>query len=145
MIPAKKVAEYFLSLVDEEIGETMSNMKLQKLLYYAQGFYLAIYGKPLFPESIEAWTHGPVVPDIYREYKSYGASPIPAPDSLDYESYGNGVREVLDEVYSVYGQFSATGLRNLTHKEPTWTDTPQGETISQDAMRDYFRTQLTDA
>ena len=78
MIPAIEVARYFLSLTDEDAGELISNLKLQKLLYYAQGFHLVIYGEPLFPETIEAWAHGPVVTSVYHQYKEYGSEPIPA-------------------------------------------------------------------
>jgi uncharacterized phage-associated protein len=52
---------HFLKLSQPDIGDVISNLKLQKLLYYAQGFYLAIYGKALFEEDIVAWEHGPVV------------------------------------------------------------------------------------
>lgn len=55
---AIEVARYFLALQDEDAGEGISNLKLQKLLYYAQGIYLAMEGKSLFPERIEAWTYG---------------------------------------------------------------------------------------
>src|SRR5450631_518283 len=60
MLTARAVADYFLSLVDEEAGDSLSNLKLQKLVYYAQGFSLALTGKRLFDEAIEAWEHGPV-------------------------------------------------------------------------------------
>ena len=77
MHTAFSVAKYFLFLSDEEAGDTISNLKLQKLLYYAQGFHLALNDSPLFAESIEAWTHGPVVPVVYQLYKHAGASAIP--------------------------------------------------------------------
>ncbi|MGA8142178.1 MAG: type II toxin-antitoxin system antitoxin SocA domain-containing protein, partial [Desulfobaccales bacterium] len=77
MISCVDVAKYFLSLTDEESGELISNLKLQKLVYYAQGFHLVFYDTPLFSERIEAWTYGPVVPDLYHEYKSHGPCSIP--------------------------------------------------------------------
>ncbi|OQY42717.1 MAG: hypothetical protein B6240_13665 [Desulfobacteraceae bacterium 4572_87] len=55
-------------MLDEEAGDLISNLKLQKLVYYAQGFYLALYDEPLFNEPIEAWTHGPVIRELYRSY-----------------------------------------------------------------------------
>ena len=70
MLSCDDAAKYFLAQVSEDAGDLISNLKLQKLLYYAQGFHLALYDQPLFPEAIEAWTHGPVVPDLYRHYKS---------------------------------------------------------------------------
>lgn len=65
MLTANDIAKYFLALSNnEESGELISNLKLQKLLHYAQGFYLALYDQPLFHEPIEAWAHGAVIPDF---------------------------------------------------------------------------------
>jgi uncharacterized phage-associated protein len=137
------VGKYFLSRVDDESGDSISNLKLQKLLYYAQGFHLAVYDEPIFLERIEAWVHGPVVPDVYYQLKQFGADPIQLPQDVDLdEIFGNREKELLDEVYSVYGQFSATALRNMTHDEPPWKQTAQGETISHDLMRDFFKTRI---
>lgn len=116
--------------------------KLQKLVYYAQGFALALFDKPLFSERIEAWTHGPVIPALYHEYKGYGAGAIPSPAILDFPKYDQETRDLLDEVYAVYGQFAAWKLRNMTHKEPPWCNTPEGHEITHDALRAYFKTQV---
>jgi uncharacterized phage-associated protein len=138
---AHDVAHYFVSLVDEEEGDSISNLKLQKLLYYAQGFHLAFFDRPLFTESIKAWKHGPAVPQVYHEYKDFGANPIPV-TKVNLDDYPQETREFLDEVYSVYGQFTAPKLLQLTHSEPPWKDTPQSETISHESMRTFFKTLL---
>jgi uncharacterized phage-associated protein len=143
MISCFDVARYFLALVDEDAGDSLSNLKLQKLVYYAQGFHLAVFDEPLFAESIEAWTHGPVVPAMYHVFKGFGASPVKMNEELDQRKYSPQLRELLDEVYSVYGQFSAVRLRNITHEEPPWQQTPQGGTISHALMKEYFKTQIT--
>jgi len=143
MLSCYDVAQYFLAKADEEAGDLMSNLKLQKLVYYAQGFALAVLDRPLFPERIEAWTHGPVVSALYHEYKSYGADAIPSPRELDFSKYDQETRELLDEVYIVYGQFAAWKLRNMTHQEPPWRDTPEGQEITHDALRAYFKMQVT--
>lgn len=143
MLSCYDVAQYFLAKADEDAGDLMSNLKLQKLVYYAQGCALALLDKPLFPERIEAWVHGPVVPALYREYKSYGAEAIPSPQALDFSKYDQETRELLDEIYAVYGQFAAWKLRNMTHQDPPWHHTPAGQEITQDALRAYFKTQVT--
>ena len=74
-VTAMQVAQHFLALQDEDAGDLISNLKLQKLLYYAQGIHLALNGQPLYPERIEAWQHGPVVPEIYHAFKEYRARP----------------------------------------------------------------------
>jgi uncharacterized phage-associated protein len=136
---AREIAQYFVSLVDEEAGDSISNLKVQKLLYYAQGGYLAFYDRPLFPEAIKAWAHGPVVPQVYHDYKHCGAGPIPV-EQVDLGKYPADVREILDEVDSVYGQFTATKLRAMTHQEPPWRDTPINETITHEKMKEFFKT-----
>ncbi|MGK7927344.1 MAG: Panacea domain-containing protein [Spirulina sp.] len=145
MISARDVAEYFLALADDEndsSGELISNLKLQKLLYYAQGLHLALFDRPLFPEKIESWTYGPVIPEIYRYYKEYGSGSLPFPKDFDYSKFNDKIKDVLEEVYRVYGQFSAWKLRNLAHNEPPSKNTPTGSVISLDSLKEHFKTQL---
>ena len=140
---AQDIAEYFVAQVDEEAGESISNLKVQKLLYYAQGFHLAIYGTPLFPEALKKWEHGPVVPQVYHEFKKYGSGPIPV-EPINVEKYSAELRELLDEVFSVYGQFTATKLRNMTHQERPWIEAQMNGEISRDVMKQFFQTLVVD-
>ena len=145
MYRAADVARYFLSLSDEEAGDTISNLKLQKLLYYAQGFHLAVFGSPVFNDRIEAWTHGPVVPDSYHAYKAFGAGAISARDDFDPMTIDEATRVLLDEVHDVYGQYSAWKLRNMTHAETPWVEayaSSPGTIIDTIALCDYFKTRL---
>lgn len=139
-ITARDVADYFLASVDEESGDNISNLKLQKLVYYAQGFHLAIHGEPLFDDPIVAWAHGPVVPSLYHAFKDHGAGAIPRPDDFTGSKYAPEVSELLDEVLEVYGQFSAWKLRDMTHDELPWKSVSPNELISQDSLRDFFST-----
>jgi uncharacterized phage-associated protein len=146
MLTCFDVAKYFLNLancIDDE-RELISNLKLQKLIYYAQGFSLAINDKPLFEEPIEAWQHGPVVSDLYHHCKEYGSEGIPCPIDFDLSKYSNDDIELLEEVYSVYGQFSAWKLRNMTHEEIPWKDAIIGDTIPHGAMQTYFKTMIVE-
>lgn len=140
------VADYFLSKSCEDAGDLISNLKLQKLAYYAQGFGLALLGKPLFEERIEAWMHGPVVPDLYHRYSGHGSAGIPAPANFDQSVFSPAELRLLDEVYAVYGQYSAWKLRELTHEETPWLDNYQegvmSREIPRDAMAEYFRDNL---
>src|SRR5260364_15608 len=117
MVSVFDVANYFLTLVEEEVGDALSNLKLQKLVYYAQGFHLALFSRPLFENAIEAWTHGPVIPGLYHAYKQYGAGALPRPVDFDLDIFDRETCELLDEVYQVYGQYSAWMLRDITHQE----------------------------
>jgi uncharacterized phage-associated protein len=62
-------------------------MKLQKLLYYAQGFAMVILGKPLFDEDFEAWDYGPVLRAVYDKFKGYGSGALPKPENFSFDVY----------------------------------------------------------
>ncbi len=136
---AQDVARFFLSLVDTDDND-VSNLKLQKLCYYAQGVGLAVRGAPLFKEDLLAWDHGPVIPPLYGQYKENGAQPIAAVDDLDPEMFEESDRELLHDIYDYYGQFSAWRLREMTHNEPPWQNAYKtaSKLISLDALRGYF-------
>lgn len=113
------VARYIL----EKRGQ-MSAMKLQKLVYYSQGWHLVFDGEPLFDADIEAWANGPVVRDLYRAHRGQfvvGVDGFPATGELsDYE------RETIDAVLEAYGEFDAHQLSNLTHGEQPWIEARDG-------------------
>ncbi len=124
-------------------GERLTNLKLQKLLYYQQGYHLAVFGSPLFNENIEAWMYGPVVPDIYNEYSPYGSSSLPEVE--DAITLTDDEEELFNEVYDSYRDFSAIGLMNRTHKEKPWASVSphdRGTVISQESMKEYFKSQI---
>lgn len=146
VLSARDIAEYFLTFSEElDSGEGISNLKLQKLLYYAQGYYLAAFDRPLFQDPIEAWTHGPVVTGVYHTYKDFASNPISPPSNFDPEKIPAETRDFLDEVYDIVGQYSAWKLREMTHNEPPWKNTDKGEVIPQSAMRDYFQNLVDDS
>lgn len=142
MLTCYDVAEYFLTLIDEEVGDLMSNLKLQKLVYYAQGLHLALYDKPLFKENLEAWQYGPVVPELYHFYKDFGSGAIPVPQTVNFDKYNNEIKAFLNEVYAVYGQFSAFKLSQMTHEEPPWKETSLNQVISHESMKTFFQTRI---
>ena len=142
MAIAGSVANYILSLSNPDEGDIISHLKLQKLLYYSQGFFLALYDRPLFLEPIEHWDHGPVVPTIYQHYKVHEANALPVPSHFNFSSLTGDEKSVIEEVYDIYGQFSAWKLRQMTHREPPWVDTDSCEQISHASLTHYFKTQL---
>ncbi len=140
-------------LVNYKGKEKITNLKLQKLLYYCQAWYLAFNNKPLFKDEIQAWLHGPVVPEIYRKFKEFAWNPIEpkeaiTPIELDDDSE-NLVREVLKE----YGDVDPKSLEAMTHNEDPWInarkgirsphDYWEGEVKCKD-MRDYYRSRLAE-
>ncbi len=143
------VANYFLQNADYDDGDAITNLKLQKLVYYAQAWHLALCGKKLFSGRFEAWAHGPVCPELYRKCKEYGHDAIPqdALARLGQKRITGESLEILEEVLEVYGQFSASRLRELTHNEDPWKeargDCSPGDrcnsVISEETMREYYR------
>ncbi len=140
-LTAQDVADYFLARVDVKSGDVMTPLKLQKLLYYVQGLHLAMAdGEPLFAESLCAWKHGPVVRSIYRRYRKFEHRPIDPPARLQVDKYPPETSEILDAVYSNYGQFSAKKLEDMTHEEPPWRATPQSRVIPPELLAEFFTT-----
>lgn len=139
------IADYFLFKAQQQGQELLSNMKLQKLVYYAQGLHLALGGSPLFEENLEAWTYGPVVPSLYRKYKAYGSGCISADPFFNPEIIDERTKEFLDEVYDVFGQFSAIRLMELSHSDKCWQDAGIGNLITNESMIESLKKYLADA
>lgn len=138
------VAKFFLAQSNEEAGDLVSNLKLQKLVYYAQGFHLAVYDEPLFDDAIEAWTHGPVVPVVYHHFKHHGSGSIPVPDDFNPTVFTQEQFELLNEVQQIYGQYSAWRLREMTHEEAPWRlnfePGAMSKVIPAESMQSFFKT-----
>ena len=119
MFSALEIADFFIKRDEEGI----SNPKLQKLLYYGQGCFLASFDKLLFKEEIRAWTNGPVVEKVYHHYKKFGDSPIP-PENEDptcfITSMSKEEQGLLEDVHDIYGGYTAWKLRDMTQEEPIW-------------------------
>lgn len=144
---ASAIADYFIYIANET-GSYISNLKLQKLVYYAQAWHLAVYNAPLFDEDFEAWVHGPVIPALYYEYKQFGWKPILK--EVERPSFSQELQELLDEVTDEYFACDAFELEQMTHQEDPWIEArkslPKDEAsnviISKQLMGDYYRQRL---
>lgn len=137
----------------ESFGESPSPMKLQKLCYYAKGYVLAEKQKSIFDENIEAWQHGPVVPDLYREHSSFGWRPINTEINENTQNLiveNEEITEVVNQVVEAYGRYDGAALSTMTHQEDPWIkarknipiDAGSNEVISDKSMEDFFRKKL---
>lgn len=143
MITAQNVAEYFITVAHER-GEGMNNLKLQKLLYYAQAWHLAWHGEPLFPEKFQAWMSGPVIPELYWRYKDFGIAPIAPPEVNPHLS--PAIAEFLDEVATGYMPLDEWELHWQTRAEAPWLNARGGmddggpceNELSEADMETYF-------
>lgn len=140
------VASYFLCRLDREAGDTISTLKLQKLIYYAQAWSLVFRNQPLFYQDIEAWVHGPVVREVWNEYQDYKYRDIPEPVGFSDIEFEEDEIEVLEEVWMVYGELSAKHLEELTHSENPWIQARKGlepaekstNIISHEQIKNYY-------
>lgn len=141
VISSHQVADYVVFL-SRECGEIITNMMLQKFVYYIQAWFMAFYGRPLFHEKIEAWTYGPVQKDLYNRFKSYGSGNIDFEVRLEDIGLPEDIKEHIKAVIRVYGKYSAFELLNKTHNESPWKNTPDGDTIDINKMGKYYRERL---
>lgn len=143
MYKAKEIAKYIVCLAQEN-GDIITNLKLQKLLYYAQAWFLVNNGnKRLFKDDIQAWQYGPVVPDVYNEYQQFGRKPIEIDCNIekDFNNICDEVKEYLNEFCNEFLRFSATELVGMTHQETPWIEaTKKGfySVIDTDSMYEYY-------
>ncbi|MEO5891780.1 MAG: type II toxin-antitoxin system antitoxin SocA domain-containing protein [Ferruginibacter sp.] len=121
MYPASLIAYYFVKKgIDEKTPVTQ--MKLQKMVYFAQGIHLIIHKQPLVTENFQAWKYGPVIPGIYNTYKFYGSEPIDDTDwaitmeeNTDLSSLDTDAMETLDYTWDTLKNTNAVKLSNWTH------------------------------
>jgi|SRR6218665_458947 len=123
MYSPSQIADYFLSKSTPE--RPITPMKLNKLVYIAHGWNLAIEDCPLIDEHPEAWKYGPVIPSLYHRFKNYGNS------NIDYKpeapELAQGTIELLNEVWEKYGNDTGITLSSKTHQPGTpwynaWND-----------------------
>ena len=121
---AERIADYFISVANKQIideggiAEGITNLKLQKILYFAQAAHLAVHEKPLFKEEIEAWKFGPVIPSVYHKYKKYANRTIPNPKSVP--EFNEQLTNFLNSIWEIYGKYSAAELVEITHNHKPW-------------------------
>lgn len=137
----EKVALYILNSKYE-----ITNMSLQKLLYYIEGFIGVALNEQLYSNRCEAWMYGPVYPEIYEKYKVFGGNQITV-DKMNFDGVlDKKYRQVIDFVLNHFAIFNGTTLRDLSHAEKPWRDAHLGyydterceEEITHESIVDYF-------
>jgi uncharacterized phage-associated protein len=143
-IDVNKIADWYLNRVDRDAGDAITHLKLQKLLYFAEAWYLANEGEAFSDAEFQAWAHGPVCRPVYDRFKKYGWDALDAtatsPD-LDKKT-----SDFLEKVFEIYGKFGAKHLEEITHGHAPWINTrgslspeERCETIiSKQSMREFY-------
>lgn len=129
MYSALDIATYVINKSYEE-GYPISNLKLQKILYFIQGYTLSIKDEACFSDRIEAWNYGPVVPNVYKKFKIFGANNIPSigrienDEVIDESNKNIDIQDkiIIDAVLKLLRKYSAGALVDITHKQAPWKD-----------------------
>jgi uncharacterized phage-associated protein len=157
---AKQVANEFLELARRD-GVQLTPMQVQKLVYFAYGWYLAITGERLLNERVQAWQWGPVIPSLYGEFKPYGSGPITMPSGEVFTEDGKVkirqyrlnssnpaqdefARQLIARVWNIYGKYSAVQLSSMTHAANSpWSkiydENVRGTDIPDELIKEYFQ------
>ena len=142
-----EVADFFIHEA-HEVGDPISHLKLQKLVYYAQAWHLAVFDQPLIDDRFEAWVHGPVCPPLYERFKGNSWKPIAT--EVEAPELKAELCDHLSEVQAAYGAFSALELERLTHSEDPWIAArgdlaptePSNAVISNESMRRFYAARM---
>ncbi len=130
--------------------EEVTPLMLQKLLYFIQGVYLALYGKPIFEEDCRAWIHGPVYPEVYELFRDFKYNPIDDARFALLEGTADALtddeRRVIDLVLNTFGMYGGKVLEKITHNENPWIEArkgfddsiPSSEILPKDRIMKYY-------
>lgn len=143
MLNAIDIANFFVDLANSDSDDCMTNLRVNKLIYFAQAWSLVRRDMPLFSEEIQAWTYGPVVPSVYHAFKDYGRERIQnvhgeySPDIFSSEEL-----ELLIDIAQYYGKFTSPALVDITHSDNSpWQKVfskTENRIISKGSLKEYF-------
>lgn len=139
MIDILDAARYLVLLSYGKRQYSLTQLKLQKLLYLAQGWNYVWDDKPLFDDDFVPWGYGPANEKVYKEFKKYGRTEIPEEEGKDTIS-NIDAKETLEAIWIEFGKKSAYDLIELTRKQSPWIDAYLNKTkITNDSIRQYFK------
>ena len=135
----------FLLAGCRERGEVLTNLKLQKLLFYSQAWSLALNGQALFDEDFQAWIHGPVLPSQYARFKDFSWHPITM--EVERPVIDTDTTGFLGDIIDEFGSESAVALELMTHREQPWIEArgnlppfvPSEAKIPKTSMQNFYR------
>ncbi|MGC4058203.1 MAG: DUF4065 domain-containing protein [Chitinophagaceae bacterium] len=148
------VCDYIIFRLKSEDNQPCNNLKLQKLLYYTQAWYLAFNSTPLFNGEFQAWIHGPVHRDIYDRFKDrkglYSEMWLHDIQNANYYELATDIKQHIDDVLEIYAGLDGSQLERLTHSEDPWIEARRGipdtqrceNTINQNTMIKYYQSKM---
>lgn len=136
MINVVDLARYIVNYFECNNG-IITNLKLQKILYYVQGYALRFLDSVAFEEDIYHWSYGPVVLDVYYEFNKFGSSNIVL-DNYDEINISRKLKNVINAVVMKCFDDSAYTLVKKTHEEAPWKSTQKNDIITKHLIGSYF-------
>lgn len=137
MYKAQNIAIYVIQYASNK-GQVITNLKLQKILYYIQGYFFKEYGTAAFNEEIRNWTYGPVVPVVYYNYCGFGSEPIYENNEQTLQFLSNDHKKLLNKVINACLNFTSFKLVEKTHSEAPWKNSSWSELIPDKLINNYF-------
>lgn len=111
---ARQVANWFVTRAKRD-GRILSIMSLLKLTYITHGWHLEMFNAPLVSNQIEAWRYGPVIPDVYNDFRGQGVNVQDVVRSVPDAQFAPQDSSLLEQIWTIYGGLSAFRLSDLTH------------------------------
>lgn len=128
MVSVNTVASYIYEKYKSEFGTTIDEMKLHKLMYFAQRESIIQTGNPLFDATFRGWKYGPILKEIRESYKNSSFVPVTSSSDID------EMEPIVDTVFEQYAEKDSWSLSRLTHGEYSWKKSREGipENINSD-------------
>jgi len=149
-VSAISVANTFLALAGHE-NKPITNMQLQKLVFLAQGYALALLKRPIFRDDIRAWQWGPVIPPLYKKLQKYGRDQVTEtldvkPGDIENLLENKKAMGIIRGVWNGYKDYTGGQLSSLTHEPNTpWKTTWDKQTFSvipTDLIQEYYTKEI---
>lgn len=137
---ATLIARYIISR-ESECSRSVSNLRLQKLLYFVQAYFFLSFDAPCFNNRIEAWDFGPVVPVVYHKYKRFGSMIIQENEKCPVENIDEEDCQKIDEMLDACADKTTRELVNISHQQAPWKNAyknPFSNEITQESIRKMF-------
>ena len=141
----RHIANEFINL-GLDAGRPLTHLQIQKLVYFAHAWMLALHKRPLVKELFEAWRYGPVSPSIYHNLSRFRAAPIDLRDPIplhpdDHREFDRDERNIIDQVFELYSELNGIALSQWTHAPGTpWEQAEKKHHlyISNDYIQRYY-------
>lgn len=135
---AISLSNYVISLFEEQ--ETpVTNLKLQKVLYYIQGYFYKHFGKAAFSDEIYNWQYGPVVPVVYYEYNDNGSAPLKSRMFFGDYAITDSEKTLIKSVVKKCASIPTSRLVSMTHSENPWKTSRSGKIIEKNSIELFFK------